>query len=190
MPPLLIAGPILRRTEPVLVTVWVALSAPATVEVRIWDGLVHDATSAPLLDGVACTCASGEYRLHRAHRQSTPCHGSVSSRAPCAFAQSYVFLPTSSYATSPEPSTISRAFSCTDGQINGHPHLGLGYEPGFLPTFQLPPMELTDLRILHGSCRRITQTMHDGMAWVDDLIEEARRNDQLHRPHRTLPDRR
>jgi hypothetical protein len=59
----------------------------------------------------------------------------------------------------------------------------MGYEPGFLPTFQLPPIELTDLRILHGSCRRITQTMEDGMAWVDDLIKDARLNDQLHRPH-------
>ena len=29
-------------------TVWVALSAPATVDIRIWDGLVHDASSSPL----------------------------------------------------------------------------------------------------------------------------------------------
>src|SRR3954468_17564095 len=44
MLPLVLAGPILRRTEPTLVSVWVALSEKARVEVRIWDGLVHDAS--------------------------------------------------------------------------------------------------------------------------------------------------
>lgn len=58
--------------------------------------------------------------------------------------------------------------------IAGKPNLALGYDPGFLPSFELPPSELTDLRILHGSCRRINRDMEDGLSWVDDRIREGR----------------
>ena len=34
------AGPIVRRVEPALASVWVALSKPATVTLRIWEGRV------------------------------------------------------------------------------------------------------------------------------------------------------
>lgn len=40
--PLILAGPILRRVEPNLVSVWVALSEPRDVEISLWDGLVRD----------------------------------------------------------------------------------------------------------------------------------------------------
>ena len=38
--PLLLAGPIVRRVEPTLASVWVALSEPATVTLKIWEGRV------------------------------------------------------------------------------------------------------------------------------------------------------
>ena len=44
--PLLLAGPILRRVDPGLVAVQVALSEPADVELRVWEGRVaHDTTN-------------------------------------------------------------------------------------------------------------------------------------------------
>jgi hypothetical protein len=186
MLPLVLAGPILRRTEPTLVSVWVALSEKARVEVRIWDGLVHDvsgtatlSTTLPALEPLsnsAVTVRIGDH-LHVAV---------VSFKLAAAKA----LLPNRTYSynvvlfdDAGNPRDLKSEKLLQDGEINGNPHLALGYEPGFLPTFQLPPLELTDLRILHGSCRRITQTMEDGMAWVDDLINEARSSDQLHRPH-------
>ena len=68
--------------------------------------------------------------------------------------------------------------------INGKPHKALGYDIGELPGFALPPPALTDLRLLHGSCRRPSYAYpddpegtksFDGLAWVDDLILEWRR---------------
>ena len=68
--------------------------------------------------------------------------------------------------------------------INGKPHKALGYDVGELPGFALPPPALTDLRLLHGSCRRPSYAYpddpegtksFDGLAWVDDLILEWRR---------------
>jgi hypothetical protein len=39
--PLLLAGPILRRVEPTLVCVWVALSESATLKLTLWEGRVN-----------------------------------------------------------------------------------------------------------------------------------------------------
>ena len=36
--PFVLAGPILRRVEPKLVSVWIALSRPATVTITLWEG--------------------------------------------------------------------------------------------------------------------------------------------------------
>jgi hypothetical protein len=38
--PLILAGPILRRVEPRRVSVWVALSAPRTVTLHVFQGIV------------------------------------------------------------------------------------------------------------------------------------------------------
>jgi hypothetical protein len=71
-----------------------------------------------------------------------------------------------------------------DQPIDGRPNKALGYEEGELPGFALPPPALTDLRILHGSCRRPAfiypddekgEKSFDGLAWVDDMILEWRR---------------
>ncbi len=43
--PVILAGPILRRVEPTLVTVWVALRESATLEIKLWNGLVQDTSS-------------------------------------------------------------------------------------------------------------------------------------------------
>lgn len=186
MLPLLLAGPILRRTEPTLVSVWVALSEKARVEVRVWDGLVHDSSGSTTLStdlpaiqpsaNSAGTVRVGDH-LHIAL---------VTFKLPAANA----LLPNRTYSynvllfgdTGNQEDLKSLKLLQT-GEVNGHPHLAMGYEPGFLPTFQLTPLELTDLRIVHASCRRITQKMEDGMAWIDDLIKDARLTDQLHRPH-------
>jgi hypothetical protein len=43
--PLMLAGPILRRVEPTLVSVWMALSDPATIRITLWQGRVTAGTS-------------------------------------------------------------------------------------------------------------------------------------------------
>jgi len=46
--PLLLAGPILRRVEPTVVSVWLALSKPATVRLILWEGRVLSGSDNPL----------------------------------------------------------------------------------------------------------------------------------------------
>jgi len=45
--PLVLAGPIVRRVEPNLASVWVALKQPATIRLEIWHGLETAATAWP-----------------------------------------------------------------------------------------------------------------------------------------------
>jgi len=47
--PLMLAGPILRRVEPTLVSVWVALSEPGTIRVTLWEGRVTAGSANPLI---------------------------------------------------------------------------------------------------------------------------------------------
>ncbi len=58
----------------------------------------------------------------------------------------------------------------------------LGYGKGVLPSFVLPPRQLKDLNILHGSCRRVGFDAPDAMTWVDDFIATVQ-TDAVARPH-------
>ena len=51
--PLMLAGPILRRVEPTLVTVWVALRESGNFELKLWNGLVKDSPVRRLFSGPA-----------------------------------------------------------------------------------------------------------------------------------------
>ncbi|MFS8118441.1 MAG: PhoD-like phosphatase, partial [Microcoleus sp.] len=63
--PLILAGPILRRTETGAVTVWLALKAPREVELKVYstEGGTGEVLGAPLLQGTNTTVAIGKY-LH------------------------------------------------------------------------------------------------------------------------------
>jgi hypothetical protein len=187
-PPML-AGPILRRVEPTLVTVWVALRESGTLELKLWNNLVNDESASPLFSGpadqeiqsalsnTASTIRVGE-QLHI---------GVVTFKLP----PEKPLVPHLTYSYNVTLRTASGTHDLkslgllkTDN-INGKPNLAMGYATGFLPSFALPPVELTNLRVLHGSCRRINRNVPDGLAWVDDFIESAR-TDAITRPHQLL----
>src|SRR4051794_37793650 len=48
--PLLLAGPILRRVEPTLASVWVALSERCDVRLRIWEGRAESGRPTPFAE--------------------------------------------------------------------------------------------------------------------------------------------
>ena len=63
--PLLLAGPILRRVEPNLVSVWVALSRAASVTLTLWEGRTKSGAVDHLIrsEPASSTLRCGE-RLH------------------------------------------------------------------------------------------------------------------------------
>jgi len=47
--PFVLAGPILRRVEPNLVSVWIALSRPASITITLWQGRTKTGALDPLI---------------------------------------------------------------------------------------------------------------------------------------------
>ena len=199
--PLILAGPILRRVEPRLVSVWVALSQPHAVLLSVFEGRQQAGTAAgvftdgqPLARGATNTLSLGD-KLHVAvvvaELAGAPAAPLVSG---LNYSYNVAFAPTQPGHDGGKPLIVDaldelEADLRSEGllrnaPIGGRPNRALGYDEGELPGFALPPPALTDLRILHGSCRRPAFTYpdddkgersFDGFAWIDDLIVEWRR---------------
>ncbi len=195
--PLILAGPILRRVEPTLVAVWIALSQPRALTLTVFEGFNQTGPGRDRflggqlrMRGGANTLRLGEH-LHvgvvfAENPTVQPLNPSTNYSYNLGFGPFRTNVPPG--GTFDVPQDLSEADLKTEGllsdqPLNGRPHLPIGYTVGELPSFALPPTLLTDLRILHGSCRRPGhiydsgdgKNSFDGMAWVDDLILEWRR---------------
>jgi hypothetical protein len=166
--------------------VWVALSEARFVKLSLWRDFVTTGPDtgmfigpAPAYAAEAMTKQIGE-NLHIALVTITiPADGTP-------LQPGVIYSYNVTFGGSPAQTADLKSLGLLrNGEMNGKPHLCLGYDETVLPSLTLPPPNITDLRLLHGSCRRMTQTMDDGLAWVDDLIQEARTN-PLARPHQLL----
>lgn len=156
--PLILAGPILRRTEANAVTVWVALKEPRNVTLKVYstvngNGEVIDRL---LLVGRSYTIPLGQF-LHVVAVTAKPRVLGENS-----------LLPGEIYAYDLDfgNNNLTEAlnFEC------GFPEVTISYFPHQLPTFAMPPNDLNDLRIVHGSCRKPHGGGRDALTMLDDLI--------------------
>ncbi|MBD2024924.1 hypothetical protein [Leptolyngbya sp. FACHB-711] len=178
--PLILAGPIVRRVEPTLVSVWIALSAARTVELALWVGEIVVPTASDFFGSAGA-----------AHRRST---ASIRIGEKLHFALATIdltaspLIPGQNYAynlvfTGPNNKDLSTEKYLEDkGPAIEPTRLALGYLAGRLPTFALPPAEIENLRIVHGSCRKAHGHGADGLVALDKVIERTRA-EPLQRPH-------
>jgi hypothetical protein len=204
--PLILAGPILRRVEPRLVTVWMALSDRRSLVLSLFEGRQQAGTGpgpftggTPRTRGAANSLRVGEHlhlavvlaELPAAQQPLTPGLNYSYNVGLAPFDQGAAEAAKLDPATLTPTADLRSEQLLRDQPIDGKPHKALGYEEGELPGFALPPPALTDLRILHCSCRRPgfvypvdedgTKSF-DGLAWVDDLILEWRRGSTTELP--------
>ena len=189
LPPVL-AGPILRRVEPNLVAVWVALRDASTVKLALYENQIgaSDADDINLWfrtpDPGVKTIRIGD-KLHLVV---------VTLRLPSG----KTLIPERLYSYNleiisdgqTEKQTLQTLKLLGNDPPDAGPdgdhtkHLALGYEPELLPCLVLPPKEITDLKLVHGSCRDIANNFPDGLAWLDDLLStEKNYTSALKRPH-------
>ncbi|WP_380876360.1 hypothetical protein ACFB49_08330 [Sphingomonas sp. DBB INV C78] len=179
--PLVLAGPILRRVDAGLVAVWMAFSAPADLELRVWEGRVAQDTTNPVFvssDDPPDPSAPPPRPGAEAIRMGEHLYiGMVTARIPPASGKS--FLPDRLYSYD--------VLVTAEGETRGLGELGmletrlvsgvevppLGYADRMLPSFALPPSELDHLRIAYGSCRRPSYDDGDALAWIDELLESS-----------------
>jgi hypothetical protein len=175
--PLVLAGPILRHTAPQTVTVWVALQAPCTVTLKVYS--TEDGIGARLqqqiLAGTRSTVAVGD-RLHIVAVTATPVSETL-LQSEHIYAYDLVFeqlnqsvaiaTPNAAQTTQTLPQAINSPFS---------EPVVISYFNHRLPTFALPPKDLSQLRIAHGSCRKPLGEGLDALPIIDELLEQAAEN--------------
>ncbi|WNZ48665.1 PhoD-like phosphatase [Leptolyngbya boryana CZ1] len=149
--PLVLAGPILRHTAPEVVTVWVALQKACTVELRIYHTQAIDDC---LFTGKRATVALGE-SLHVV---------AVTAQTTLQPDQLYAYDLCFKF----EQGECSLQEGLTSDLF---PDVNLSYFDHGKPTFLLPPTQIEDLKILHGSCRKPHGHGIDALPILDSLLE-------------------
>ncbi len=160
--PLILAGPILRSTRPNAVTVWVALKESCNVTLEIFDTRGN-----LLITGSRTTIKLGT-NLHVV--------------AVTAASVSNVLLAGENYLYNLDFGNGKKlnypGILNNEGSISA-----IAYPPYYLPSFALPPENINELRILHGSCRKLHGENLDALAALDKMIREALAQEPKKRPH-------
>ena len=178
--PLLLAGPIVRRADPGLVAVWAALSEPAEVILKVYEGRVaHDTTNAPFAtsddpaDPNLPPPKPGKHTLRVGERLHLVM---LTARLPPASGRTFRPHLAYSYDLSIRVGTTTHDLNTlgllVEHQVSGTTAEPLGYADRMLPSFVLPPSELKDLRIAYGSCRRPSYDDLDALALLDQDLEQ------------------
>jgi hypothetical protein len=168
-----LAGPIVRRVEPTLAAVWIALRTPASVRLEVFRELgprrpADQVQGKPRTDH---TLAIGK-DLHIAVALFEP-----TDPLRLDWGQTFAY----DLRLTPDGGTEvglgelellhDGAITTPDGVV--HEHLALGYHADWLPSFVVPPAQALSLKIVHGSCRGTNAPGKDAMAIVDDILAQA-----------------
>ena len=168
--PLILAGPILRRSESDQVTVWLALKEARSLSLKVYATQDNGRTiSEILLQGQRQTIPLGKH-LHLVAITATPT-GRILLQPGEVYA--YDIDGSEVAAQGDRHSLISKNELGTSS---------VSYFDHQLPTFALPPQDLNQLKIVHGSCRKPHGGGIDSLANLDNLIQESAHL-ALARPH-------
>jgi hypothetical protein len=163
--PRVLAGPVLRKVTSEEVTVWVVVRRPASVVLKVMGA----ASDIRLLEGQRHTVAVGA-NLHivavTAKRQPPA--------AELAEGRIYRYDMVFEFDDGVHQ-TLSMATAGTP----------LAYSPFDKPSFCLPPADINQLRLIHGSCRIPHGNGADALPMLDNLINQGADNPYA-RPHQLL----
>ncbi|MCC0178697.1 PhoD-like phosphatase [Waterburya agarophytonicola K14] len=171
--PLILAGPILRRTESDRVTVWLALKESRSLRLEIYETenngtIIGDV----VLEGRGDTIKLGKH-LHILTLTAQKNTGKL--------LQTEKIYAYNVYCNHHHDQTKkSDRYSLIDDLKTSI--YSLSYFAHQLPTFSLPPQDLNHLKIIHGSCRKPHGGGKDTLSYVDNLILESARS-ATERPH-------
>lgn len=164
--PLVLAGPILRRVEKDSVSVWIALKESRELELIVYDShqqVVMRNPGSP--GGPKPTTVSLGKNLHILV---------ITAKLPASGA---VLKANETY----QYAIVSNGVEITtDNNVTY-------WQQGYIrPTFSLPPSALDDLRIVHGSCRKMHAPGEDAFVALDMMLEAEAKSPTTfakNRPH-------
>lgn len=170
--PLILAGPIVRRVEPTLVSVWVALSASRTVELGIWVGQTNAGASGSLFGNSTAAHTQSAASIRIGNKLHLALVTMDLTASPLIAGQIYAYNLVFTGGGSTDDLSKLRLLE-DQGPASEPTHLALGFIAGNLPSFVMPPLSLENLNIVHGSCRKAHGHGGDGLAALDALIERT-----------------
>lgn len=178
--PLVLAGPMVRRVEPTSVTVWVALLRRRRIRLEIYD----NTTGTVVARGDRETLAVGK-NLHIACVTAKP-NEPFGARKTYQYNLFFDHIDTSDNIQDGADLFGSRIISVSDipAVAEDEALIKLTYANDGgppRPSFVLPPVALDQLRLLHGSCRKIAGAHSDALEAADHILREAFRGTE-HRP--------
>ncbi len=177
--PLVLAGPLVRNLQPPDVSVWVALHEPRDVRLHIWQGPVDTGpgTGVHPPDGSIGTASASTVRVGDGLHVALV---TLRLEPPAAFQPGLVYsynltFSATGVGAAPESDLRSEGLlSDTDpGDEEIHPHLALGYLDAHLPAFEVAPLALDDLRLVHASCLSIKSDSSNALPILDQMLEDA-----------------
>jgi hypothetical protein len=181
--PLLLAGPILRRVETTLVSVFVALSESANVRITLWDGRVTAGSGNPWFS--SAPTGTNTVRVG-AKLHVVVATVKIPKTSPRILQAGHVYSYDCEIVTTNGTHTLKSLGLLNTGEPGGKRIDALGFDENFLPSFSLPPADLTQFRLVFGSCRRPANDHLDAMAQIDDLMRTSPDydyKDPAKRPH-------
>lgn len=171
--PLILAGPILRRTEAAAVTVWLALRQSCDVTLAIYSTQAGQGVHLDQLQGKATrhTVAVGQHLHLIAVTIYLPPAQTLQSGQIYAYDLGFQLDDQSA------PLTLQEALHSPHA-----PPVSISYFDHRLPTFLLPPQSINELKLIHGSCRKTHGGGIDALPVLDDLLANTARL-LAERPH-------
>ncbi len=178
--PLILAGPMLRHTTSESVTVWVALQASSRVTLQIFDTQDNGhQIGNNLFAGSRETIALGAH-LHIVAVTATAQPGAALT-ANRIYAYDLTFSQVDRWQSlSAEADAFAEANALRTRTVResapqivsmvNMPNLNISYFAHGYPTFVLPPNQLADLRLVHGSCRKPHGDGLDALTILDHLL--------------------
>ncbi len=197
--PLILCGPIVRRVEPGSVTVWLALKEPRHVMLRVY---APDDTDAKKNKNALNLCMEGTHATVRLgdhlHVVAVTARATANEQALLWGRLYYYDLFFRSATTAPfehesedegddvdeedaMPQHLASPGILAPEGAAGDPLQGLVYEGHPLPGFVLPPQDINQLRIVHGSCRKAHGDGREMLSTVDMLLADTA-HDPTQRP--------
>ena len=165
--PLVICGPILRRTERQRVSVWIAFQRSASgIELKVYDTPNPPAGATPALVGPPATAIQLGDRLFVALVTADQPTNPGAFLVPGRIYGYDVTLGSESDATLATPGILSAPASAAGGIDR------ITYGSFALPSFVLPAEDVAGLQLVHGSCRKPHGGRTDALRALDSLLTE------------------
>ncbi len=174
--PLMLAGPIVRRAEPRLVTVWLALKEARDVTLRIYE-YTPAGQLTQRMEGTRTTIRLGD----NLHLVAVTVQMKDDEQAlswgelyyyDLFFSVAYTLQDTNASALEPTDHLATHGILTTD-PAEEDPLQRLIYPGHPLPGFMLPAADVRDLRVVHGSCRKPHGVGKEMLSALDTIIATA-----------------